>query len=169
MAYENQPNSEYESIDDDTQHYLQQQPPDYLELLPDNDCDNKGKTGHVGDQIKQGLTGRVAEKSLDNDQYQQITNDHDRHHLQREVHNYGTEDYQQQDHVYHSTHVPTGNEADNRSEEGKQGSKICPPPAWVRWLLTILGLCVLCVIVALLVVFVGSHIIADIRSPHMQQ
>ena len=110
---------------------------------------------------------------MDNDQYEQITNDHVYQHLQRAGNDYavltpinetGSEVYRQQDHVYHSTHVPTSNEANNSivrqqmagSEEGKQGSKICPPPAWLRWLLAIVGLGLLCVIVTLVVVFLLS-------------
>ena len=174
MAYLNQPNNEYETTNDGRQHGLKEQPghaPDYLELLPDNDCDTKGKTGHVSDQIKQGMTGGSIEQPMDNDQYGQITTDHDYQHLQREVHNYavlkprnkmGTDGYQQQDHV--GTNVTTGNEADNnivrqqkaRSEEGKQGSKICPPPTWFRWLLGIIGLFLLGAIVTILVVFLSG-------------
>ena len=110
---------------------------------------------------------------MDNDQYEQITNDHVYQHLQRAGNDYavltpknetGSEVYQQQHHVYDITHVPTGNEADNsivhqqmaRSEEGKQGSKICPPPAWLRWLMAIVGLGLLCLIVTLVVVFLWS-------------
>ena len=54
MAYENQPNNEYETINDDTLNCLKEQPrhaPDYLELLPDSDCDTKGKTSNVSDKI----------------------------------------------------------------------------------------------------------------------
>ena len=177
MAYENQPNNEYETINDDIQHCLKEQPghaPDYLELLLDNDCDTSGKTGHVSDQIKQGMTGGSIEQPMDNDQYGQITTDHEYQHLQREVNNYavlkprnetGTKGYQQQDDVGQSTHAPTGHEADNNSivhqqmagsEEGKQGSKICPPPTWLRWVLTIVGLSLLSVIATLLVVFLLS-------------
>ena len=55
MAYENQPKSEYETINDDTQHCLKEptpHAPDYLELLSDGDCATKGKTGHVSDQMQ---------------------------------------------------------------------------------------------------------------------
>ena len=151
MAYENQPNNEYETINDDTQHRVKEQPPhapDYLDLLPANDWDTKRKTGHVNDRMKQGMTGGSIEQPMDNDQYEQITTDHDYQHLHREVNNYavlkprnkiGTKGYHQQDHVSQSTHAPTGHEADNnevrlqmeRPEEGKQRSKVCPPPMWM--------------------------------------
>ena len=176
MAYENQPNNEYETINDDTLHGLKEQPPhapDYLELLPDNEYDTNGKTGNVSNQIKQGMTGGCIKEPMDDDEYEQITTEHDYQHLQREVNNYavlkprnetGTKGYQQQDHVSQSTHAPTGHEADSSivrqqmavSEEGKQGSKICPPPTWLRWLLTILGLSLLIVIVTLLVFFLSG-------------
>ena len=50
MAYEIQSNNEYETINDDTLSCLKEQPPhgpDYLELLPDNDCDAEGKRGNI--------------------------------------------------------------------------------------------------------------------------
>ena len=119
-----------------------------------------------------------------NDEYEQITTDDDYQHLQREVHNYAvlkptneteTKGYnQQQHHVGQSTLVPTSDEAGNsivrqqmaRSEEGKEGSKICPPPTWVRWLLAIVGLGLLSVIVTLLVVFLSGKCLIKSESNH---
>ena len=177
ITYENQPINEYERINDGTQHCLKEQSPhalDYLELIPDDDCDTKGETGHVNGQIKLGTTGGSIVEPMDDDQYEQITNDHDYQHLQRAGNDYavltpknetGSEVYnQEQDDVGQSTHAPTDNEANNsivrqqmaRSEEGKQGNKICPPPPWLRWLLTIVGLGLLSVIVTLLVLFLSG-------------
>ena len=77
MAYENQPKSEYETINDDTQHCLKEQPPhapDYLELLPDNDCDTSCKTGNVNvsDQMQCQYDEKNSTNNIVHDTFRRI-------------------------------------------------------------------------------------------------